>query len=175
MVYNGKSHSNGWFGGTPSLGNHHIYIEILQMAGKVSISDFCWKIGPRVGYFIRSAKIMFRVQVLQPFPPTSPSFHHGFTTLWCHQIWLAGKSPINGGFKNKTIDFCGPFSSTPCEWVITGGYVFSIPLELHHPLRRELQATRLKDVVAAGAGAVAAGAVLRSCSPIESQLLLGSY
>ena len=36
-----------------------------------------------------------------------------------NQTWLAGKSPMNGGFRRKFIDFYGPFSSTPC--LITGG------------------------------------------------------
>ena len=26
------------------------------------------------------------------------------STLWCHQTWLAGKSPMNGGFIGKIID-----------------------------------------------------------------------
>ena len=35
MVYNGKSYWNGWFGGTPILGNFHIYIYISPIVTRV--------------------------------------------------------------------------------------------------------------------------------------------
>ena len=39
--------------------------------------------------------------------------------LRCHQTWLAGKSPMNGGFHAKITNKNGPFSSKPC--LITRG------------------------------------------------------
>ena len=36
------------------------------------------------------------------------------TTLWCHQTWLAGKSPNWRFLARKIAHFYAPFSSTPC-------------------------------------------------------------
>ena len=58
-----------------------------------------------------------------------------------NQTWLAGKSPINGGFAGNIIPFYGGFSSKPC--LIIRGYQVDKPEILYDQWRSHPSETRM--------------------------------
>ena len=85
MVYKGKSHENGWFGGTPILRNPHI-----------STSSFQWLINKHIGAFSRGIvyvsqllvdripQAMFGVPGWSPGQKCIPSTAKVIVAAYCH-------------------------------------------------------------------------------------------